>query len=68
MCVIFAGAAAPARCAGRPQLHVQDLGRATPGEPRLAATTDCLALFSSQTPEANTGRPNLLGGATAGME
>jgi hypothetical protein len=54
------GAAALARCPGRPYLNLQDLGPATPGKPRLTATADCLAPFSSQTAEANAGRPNLL--------
>src|SRR3954470_15567548 len=34
---------------------VKTLSPATPGKPRLAATADCLAPFSSQTAEANTG-------------
>src|SRR5207248_7185284 len=64
---ILASAATPARCAGRPHLDVEELGSVASGEPRLTATTDGLASFRSQTTEANTRRPNLLGLATARM-
>jgi len=62
----FGGRSSTAFCAGCPYLNGQDLGPATPGKPRLTAATDCLAPRSSQTAEANTGRPNLLSVATAG--
>lgn len=62
---VLAGAATPARCAGRPHLHVQNLRPAATGKPCLAATTDGPASFGSQTAQANARRPNLLGLVTA---
>jgi len=62
---LWARAGVPRRCAGRPYVNVQDLGSATLGELGLTAATNGFAALSSQTVEANTGRPNLLGVATA---
>ena len=56
------GAATSVHLARRPHLDAQDLGSATTGKPRLAATTRRLAAFSSKTPEADASRPDLLGG------
>ena len=47
--------------ARRPHLYAQDLGPATTGKPRLAATTRRLASVGSKTPEADASRPDLLG-------
>ena len=53
------GAATPVHRARRPYLH--DLGPATTGKPRLAATTHRLTSVGSKTPEADASRPDLLG-------
>src|SRR5215469_4026190 len=47
------GAATPVHLARRPHLDAQDLGSATTGKPRLAATTRCLAAFGSKTVETD---------------
>jgi len=58
---VLVGAATPVYRARRPHLDAQDLGPATTGKPRLAATTDRLASVGSKTPEADASRPDLLG-------
>src|SRR4029077_1854064 len=54
------GPATPVHRARRPHLDAQDLGPATTGKPRLAATTRRLASVGSKTPEADASRPDLL--------
>jgi hypothetical protein len=49
-------AATPVHRARRPHLDAQDLGPATTGKPRLAATTHGLTSVGSKTPEADASR------------
>ena len=55
------GEATPVHRARRPHLDAQDVGPATTGKPRHAATTHGLASIGSKTREADASRPDLLG-------
>ncbi len=57
----YFGAASRVNRNRRPRFVVEDLGRASTREPRLAATTLRFAEVGSQTAQTNASRPNLLG-------